>query len=119
MRASCAEKARNHTACRGLRLADLSFVLQVAEYGKLRLQLMAILSKVAQIAETGVAMKTMSAKDAKNGFGRLIDAAIAEPVTIEKHGRGVVVVMSVEEYERLRAQRAPTSAQVRNIARRG
>jgi hypothetical protein len=39
-----------------------------------------------------VAMKTMSAKDAKNGFGRLIDIARAEPVTIEKHGRAVVVV---------------------------
>ena len=46
-------------------------------------------------------MKTMSARDAKNGFGRLIDLARAEPVTIEKHGRGVVVVVSVEEYARL------------------
>jgi len=47
-------------------------------------------------------MKTMSAKDAKNGFGLLIDAARAEPVTIEKYGRAVVVVMAVEEYERLK-----------------
>jgi prevent-host-death family protein len=46
-------------------------------------------------------MKSISAKDAKNGFGRLIDTARAEPVTIEKHGRAVVVVLSVEEYERL------------------
>lgn len=46
-------------------------------------------------------MKIMSAKDAKNGFGHLIDVARAEPVTIEKHGRGVVVVMAIEEYERL------------------
>ena len=46
-------------------------------------------------------MKSMSAKDAKNGFGRLIDIARAEPVLIEKHGRGVVVVVAVEEYERL------------------
>lgn len=43
----------------------------------------------------------MSAKDAKNGFGRLLDTARAEPVTIEKHGRPVVVVMSIEEFERL------------------
>lgn len=43
----------------------------------------------------------MSAKDAKNSFGMLIDLARAEPVTIEKHGRPVVVVMSVEEFERL------------------
>ena len=46
-------------------------------------------------------MKTMSAKDAKNGFGLLVDTARAEPVTIEKHGRPVVVVVSVEEYKRL------------------
>jgi len=48
-------------------------------------------------------MKTMSAKNAKNGFGLLIDAARAEPVTIEKYGRAVVVVMAAEEYERLKA----------------
>ena len=46
-------------------------------------------------------MKSMSAKDAKNGFGLLLDTARAEPVTIEKHGRAVVVVMSVEAYTRL------------------
>jgi prevent-host-death family protein len=53
-------------------------------------------------------MKTMSARDAKNGFGLLIDTARAEPVLIEKHGRGVVVVVSVEEYERLSVQSGRT-----------
>ena len=43
-------------------------------------------------------MKTMSAREAKNAFGLMIDTARAEPVLIEKHGRGVVVVVSVEEY---------------------
>lgn len=52
----------------------------------------------------GRTMKTMSAREAKNGFGLLIDTARAEPVRIEKHGRGVVVVLSVEEYERLSAR---------------
>ena len=47
-------------------------------------------------------MKTLSAKDAKYGFGRLIDLARAEPVAVAKHGRPVVVVMAVEEYERLK-----------------
>ncbi|WP_323130971.1 type II toxin-antitoxin system Phd/YefM family antitoxin [Sinorhizobium medicae] len=47
-------------------------------------------------------MKTMSARDAKNAFGMLIDSARAEPVAIEKHGRKVVVVMAVEEFERLK-----------------
>ena len=46
-------------------------------------------------------MKAMSAREAKNGFGLLIDTARAEPVLIEKHGRGVVMVISVEEYKRL------------------
>jgi prevent-host-death family protein len=47
-------------------------------------------------------MRTLSAKDAKYGFGRLIDLARAEPVVVAKHGRPVVVVMAVEEYERLK-----------------
>lgn len=61
-------------------------------------------------------MHRMSARDAKNSFGRLIDLARAEPVAIEKYGRSVVVVLSVEEYERLtgkpksRARRSQPSA---------
>lgn len=47
-------------------------------------------------------MQTLSARDAKYNFGRLIDTARAEPVTVEKHGRAVVVVIAVEEYERLK-----------------
>ena len=46
-------------------------------------------------------MHGMSARDAKNGFGRLIDLARADPVAVEKYGRAVVVVLAVEEYERL------------------
>jgi len=49
-------------------------------------------------------MKTMSARDAKHQFGRLIDTARAEPVVVEKHGRPVVVVLAVEEFERLTNQ---------------
>ncbi len=48
-------------------------------------------------------MKTMSARDAKHQFGLLIDTARAEPVVIEKHGRPVVVVLAVEEFERLKS----------------
>jgi prevent-host-death family protein len=48
-------------------------------------------------------MHILSAKDAKYNFGKLIDMARAEPVTVEKHGRAVVVVLAVEEYERLKA----------------
>ena len=48
-------------------------------------------------------MKLLTAKDAKYGFGRLIDLARASPVAVAKHGRPVVVVMAVEEFERLKA----------------
>ena len=48
-------------------------------------------------------MKTLTAKDAKYGFGRLIDLARPEPVAVAKHGRPVVVVTAVEEFERLKA----------------
>ncbi|MGD0076217.1 MAG: type II toxin-antitoxin system prevent-host-death family antitoxin [Candidatus Binataceae bacterium] len=46
---------------------------------------------------------TLTAEDAKCGFRRLIDMARAEPVKVAKHGRPVVVVMAVEEFERLRS----------------
>ena len=63
---------------------------------------------IAPIDEGASEMKSMSAKDAKNAFGLLIDTALAEPVSVEKHGRAVVVVISVEEFERLK--RKPDSA---------
>jgi|AntAceMinimDraft_1070359.scaffolds.fasta_scaffold08179_4 prevent-host-death family protein len=46
-------------------------------------------------------MKAMSAREAKHHFGQLLDDARAAPVLVEKHGRPVVVVLAVEEYERL------------------
>jgi prevent-host-death family protein len=67
-------------------------------------------------------MKTLTAKDAKYGFGRLIDLARAEPVLIAKHGRPVVVVMAVEEFERLRkkaAESRPNAPRPNSKARSG
>ena len=46
-------------------------------------------------------MKAISAREAKYNFGRMIDTARAEPVIVGKHGRPVVVVLSVEKYESL------------------
>ena len=46
-------------------------------------------------------MRTPSAKEAKYGFGRLIDLAHTAPLTVAKYGRSVVVVVSVGEYGRL------------------
>lgn len=61
----------------------------------------------------------MSAKDAKNGFGFLLDTARAEPVTIEKHGRAVVVVLSVEEYERLKGLEDISTSETPNDEQQG
>lgn len=64
-------------------------------------------------------MRSMSARDAKNGFGLLIDTALAEPVVVEKHGRPVVVVLSIEEFERIKASPAerPRAGAKRAFAR--
>ena len=62
------------------------------------------MAKMARISTyaCGIEMISLSAKDAKYGFGRMIDLARAAPVMIEKHGRPVVVVMALEEFERLK-----------------
>ena len=46
-------------------------------------------------------MQTVSAKDAKNRFGLLLDRSRSEPVVVEKHGRPVVIVVRVEDLRRL------------------
>jgi len=50
-------------------------------------------------------MKAIAAREAKNRFGSLMDAAQREPVAIEKHGRLVAVLMSVEEYKLIKSNR--------------
>jgi prevent-host-death family protein len=52
-------------------------------------------------ANPGGQMRTLTAKEAKHDFGRLIDLARAETVAVAKHGRPIVVVMAAEEFERL------------------
>ena len=46
-------------------------------------------------------MAKMTATDAKNKFGQLLDMAQAEPVAIEKNGRDVAYVISAEQYAAL------------------
>jgi len=48
-------------------------------------------------------MKTFSSKEAKDNFGELIDTAQRGPVEIQKKGRPVAVVISLEEFKRLEA----------------
>jgi prevent-host-death family protein len=47
-------------------------------------------------------MKTVSASDAKQRFAALLDAAQREPVLIRRQNRDVAVIISPEEYERIR-----------------
>jgi len=47
-------------------------------------------------------LKEITAKDAKNRFGELLDAAQRSPVQITKNGRNVAVLVSREEYDRLK-----------------
>jgi len=61
-----------------------------------------ILNAVAQIAIIAI-MKRIAAKEAKNRFGTLLDAAQGAPVCVTKNGREVGVMMSMPHYERLRA----------------
>ncbi len=50
-------------------------------------------------------MIAIAAKEAKEHFGKLMDTVQREPVTIEKHGRPVAVVMSQTEYEQIKLER--------------
>jgi len=48
-----------------------------------------------------IAVKVTTADFIKN-YGRLADKALSEPVTITKNGHDRLVVLSAEEYERLK-----------------
>ena len=41
-------------------------------------------------------------QDAKNRFSEVVEAARREPQTVTKHGKPAVVVLAVDQYERLR-----------------
>lgn len=58
-----------------------------------------------------------AAKDAKNNFGRLLDTARQQPVTIDKQGRSVAVILSNEEYARLEMAEETLLALQASIAR--
>jgi prevent-host-death family protein len=56
-------------------------------------------------------MTEMTALDAKNRFGRLIELAQRAPVTVTRNGRPSVVVMSADAYERRRKAAADRLAE--------
>lgn len=47
-------------------------------------------------------MTMIAANQAKQNFGQLLDAAQREPVLIQKHNRPAAVLLSTQEYDRLR-----------------
>lgn len=50
-------------------------------------------------------MRTVSATDAKQRLAALLDAAQREPILIRRQNRDVAVIMSAEEYQRIRGVR--------------
>jgi antitoxin Phd len=49
-----------------------------------------------------MARRNWSVQDAKNRFSEVVEAARNEPQTVTKHGKPAVVVVSADEYDRLR-----------------
>ncbi len=47
-------------------------------------------------------MRSVSATEAKQRLAALLDSAQREPVVIRRQNRDVAVIMSAEEYERIR-----------------
>ena len=48
-------------------------------------------------------MKIVAATDAKNRLGAILDEAQREPIVIRRQDRDIAVVLSMADYERLRA----------------
>lgn len=62
-----------------------------------------------------MANPTWSVQDAKNRFSEVVDAARKAPQMVTKHGKPAAVVVSAEEYERLRTLqhlKAPSFAEM-------
>lgn len=68
-----------------------------------KLSIIAIMAILSTFEDS--ALKIMSAKEAKNGFGKLMEDAQREPVVIQKHGRASAVVVSAEEYKNIKIER--------------
>ncbi len=49
-----------------------------------------------------MARRSWSVQDAKNRFSEVVEAARRLPQTVTKHGKPAVVVIGVDQYERLR-----------------
>ena len=74
------------------------------------LEQMIVMIIVSIVITTVNDMTTLAAGEAKRHFGRMIDTSQREPVTIEKHGRPVAVVVSKHEYDKIQEQLAEARA---------
>jgi prevent-host-death family protein len=59
-------------------------------------------------------MKRITATEAKNRLGAIIDDAQREPVIIQRQERDVAVVISMQEYERIRQGNVQAFLDARN-----
>ena len=59
-------------------------------------------------------MKTVAATDAKNRLGAILDEAQREPIVIRRQDRDIAVVLSMADYERLRAGNIQAFLDLRN-----
>lgn len=50
-------------------------------------------------------MQTLTANDAKRNFGELLLSAQYEPVNVNKNSKDTVVVMSMKDFEELKAMK--------------
>jgi prevent-host-death family protein len=49
-------------------------------------------------------MSSITATNAKNRFGEVLEMARTEPVHVQKNGRDVAVIVSPEEYARMQGE---------------
>ncbi len=59
-------------------------------------------------------MKTVAATEAKNRLGAILDEAQREPIVIRRQDRDIAVVLSMTDYERLRAGNMQAFLTLRN-----
>jgi prevent-host-death family protein len=59
-------------------------------------------------------MKTVTATEAKNRLGAILDAAQREPIVIRRQDRDIAVVLSIADYDRLRSANARAFLDLRN-----
>jgi prevent-host-death family protein len=64
-------------------------------------------------------MKTITAREAKNSFGELLDMAQREPVIVTKRGRPVSVMLSIEEMQELTNHSTELSPQLTDGIKQG